>query len=180
MYHANCTIEGSILVPIAISGTLGYLEKRARRVCTRREKKDGNVDGLEAINPISRSNETANLTHSHIPSNGNALLSPLSPLGNRSSSSSSFLFFFFFTRFPSSRRPCRANCPTFFLSSREKFSREGRGKGRDRGGKVGIRKGGRLRRVRVFRGSRKRRMQRVMMIIATLCVDEDDDDDRRV
>lgn len=90
MYHANCTIEGSILVPIAISGTLGYLEKRARRVCTRREKKDGNVDGLEAINPISRSNETANLTHSHIPSNGNALLSPLSPLGNRSSSSSSF------------------------------------------------------------------------------------------
>lgn len=90
MYHANCTIEGSILVPIAISGTLGYLEKRARRVCTRGEKKDGNVDGLEAINPISRSNETANLTHSHIPSNGNALLSPLSPLGNRSSSSSSF------------------------------------------------------------------------------------------
>lgn len=133
MYHANCTIEGSILVPIAISGTLGYLEKRARRVCTRGEKKDGNVDGLEAINPISRSNETANLTHSHIPSNGNALLSPLSPLGNRSSSSSSF-----FTRFPSSRRPCRANCPTFFLSCREKFPREGRGKGRGRRGMVGI------------------------------------------
>lgn len=78
-------------------------------------KKDGNVDGLEAINPISRSNETANLTHSHIPSNGNALSSPLSPLENRSSS-----FFHAVSFFSGSRK-----LPEFLLLPRE-ISAEGK------------------------------------------------------
>lgn len=108
-------------------------------------KKDGNVDGLEAINPISRSNETANLTHSHIPSNGNALSSPLSPLENRSSS--------FFSR-------------GFLLLRVAQIARVSSPPARNFRGGEGYKGEGFRVRAR-FRPS-KRRMQRVMMIIATL------------
>lgn len=106
--------------------------------------KDGNVDGLEAINPISRSNETANLTHSHIPSNGNALSSPLSPWKP---------FLFFFSR-------------GFLLLRVAQIARVSSPPARNFRGGEGYKGEGFRVRAR-FRPS-KRRMQRVMMIIATL------------
>ena len=114
------------------------------------EKEEREVSGWpRGYQPNLARHETANLTHSHIPSSGNALV-PFVPV--KRDARPAFLFFFFFFFF--FRFLCfhaapdavsfltaagRTNCRSFFLSARnfrraEKEKREGKEGGGGAGG----------------------------------------------